>query len=886
MSSTGDKQTSPSPALNDSGAVPRRRFLIATGLLFLVTLAAYHNTFQHPFIFDDIASIQDNTSIRQWGTALAPDMKNGETASGRPVLNLSFALNYKISGAGVWSYHAGNLLIHWLAGLALLGIVRRTLLLPGLRERFGDAAFMLGWLAAAIWLVHPLATESVTYMVQRVESLMALFYLLTLYGFIRAATNINFQKRLDFPNGGTASVPSASPRDGRHGGRPSKGQNTKENWYKVWNDARCESASIDSRPSQIVNYLWLGVSWLSCLAGMATKEVMVSAPVMIVLYDAAFIAGSIREALRRRWRRHAAHALTWIPLALLVASAGGRGGTVGFSADSEITWWPYALTQCWAFVRYLHLSFIPHPLVFDYGLFVYARALEVWWQMLFVLVFVAACFLLYWKRPRAGWLGLFYLAALAPTTTVIPVVTQVVAEHRMYLPLTAVVASVVLAGYHFLSRRVLWAGIPVVALFAVMTFERNKVYVDDDTLWTDVVRKYPVSARANGNYGNMLVRLGRAGEGLPYLEKAVALHPSRGDHYNNLGHAHAAIGNYEKAIYYYEQAGGRKVSREDIFYTNYCQALLKLRRFDEAMTVGRRLLAADPGGTAALVIMGNVHFAKNNLAGAEECFKKALEIDDKNPEAWNNRGNIKALEGGKLEEALEYYKKAAALAPASADIQDNVARLLSQLGRWQEAIPYFEAELAAGPPDDGPARLGHADALYAAKRHAEAAAQYKLCLEKDLGQQRHVGGRVAALMAQGDTEAARLLAQAMVDAVPGNPANRFLLANILVALGRGGDGLPHYEEALRADPSRTSVRYNYAVALTQCGRYAEAIEHYEEALKSDPGQALLRLGYSIALEKLGRIQDAVAQAREALRLQPGLQEARQHLERLSRLEAR
>ncbi len=830
MSLTRDKQTRPSPVLNGSGAVPRRHLLIATGLLFLVTLAAYHDTFRCPFVFDDVQSIRDNTSIRQWSTALDPGMTNGETASGRPVLNLTFAINYKISGAGVWSYHAGNLLIHWLAGLALLGIVRRTLLLPGPRGRFGDSAFMIGWLVAAIWLVHPLATESVTYMVQRAESLMALFYLLTLYGFIRASTQ---------PGGGATR-----------------------------------------------RLLWPGLSWLACLAGMATKEVMVSAPVMILLYDAAFVAGSLRESLRRRWRWHAAYALTWIPLALLAAGAGSRGGTVGFSADSEITWWPYALTQCWAFVRYLYLSFIPHPLVFDYGLFVYTSATEVWWRILFVAVFVAACFLLYWKRPRAGWLGLFYLAVLAPTTTVIPVVTQVVAEHRMYLPLAAVVAAVVLAGYRFFGRRVLWAGIPVVVLFAAMTFERNKVYVDDDTLWTDVVRKYPVSARANGNYGNMLVRLGRAGEALPYLEKAVALHPSRGDHYNNLGHAYAKTGDYEKAVYYYEQAAGRKVSREDIFYTNYCQALMKLGRFDEAMEAGRRLLAADPGSTAGLVIMGNVHFARDNLAAAEECFKKALEIDGENPEAWNNRGNIKAREGGKLDVALDYYKKAAALAPGNADIQDNVARLLSQLGRWQEAIPYFEAELAAGPPGDGQARLGYADALHAAKRYAEAAAQYKICLEKDPGKQRHVGGRAAALMAQGDTEAARLLAQAMADAVPGNPANRFLLANILVALERSEESLPHYEEALRADPSRASIHYNYAVALTQCGRHAEAVAHYEAALKAAPDQAVVRHGYAVALEKLGRVQEALAQTREALRLEPGLQEARQNLERLSRLETK
>ncbi|MDR1010521.1 MAG: hypothetical protein LBM04_05260 [Opitutaceae bacterium] len=144
-------------------AVTKQQMLLATAALLVIVLAAYGNTFHCPFIFDDVYSIEDNMSIREWRTALTPDLKIGETASGRPVLNLTLAINYKISGLDVWSYHAGNLLIHFLAGLALFGVVRRTLLLPALRERFGQNAFMLGWLVAAIWLAHPLATESVTY---------------------------------------------------------------------------------------------------------------------------------------------------------------------------------------------------------------------------------------------------------------------------------------------------------------------------------------------------------------------------------------------------------------------------------------------------------------------------------------------------------------------------------------------------------------------------------------------------------------------------------------------------------------------------------------------------------------------------------------------------
>jgi hypothetical protein len=153
-------------------------------VLVLAALATYRNSFASPFVFDDRTSIEENQSIRRlWplGPVLSPPC-NGETVGGRPLLNLSFALNYALGGLDVRGYHAANLAIHLAAALLLLGVVRRTLLLPGLRERFGGAATPLALAAALLWMVHPLQTESVTYIVQRAESLCGCFYLLTLYG--------------------------------------------------------------------------------------------------------------------------------------------------------------------------------------------------------------------------------------------------------------------------------------------------------------------------------------------------------------------------------------------------------------------------------------------------------------------------------------------------------------------------------------------------------------------------------------------------------------------------------------------------------------------------------------------------------------------------------
>ncbi len=118
----------------------RRRPLVGAGIIIVAALGAYHNSFSGPFIFDDIASITKNYNIRQlWPIWEVFPAQPGATVAGRPVLSLSFALNYQISGLGVWSYHAVNLAVHILAALTLLGIVRRTLLCEKLRARFGQA---------------------------------------------------------------------------------------------------------------------------------------------------------------------------------------------------------------------------------------------------------------------------------------------------------------------------------------------------------------------------------------------------------------------------------------------------------------------------------------------------------------------------------------------------------------------------------------------------------------------------------------------------------------------------------------------------------------------------------------------------------------------------
>ena len=170
------------------GSPSSLHLLIAVVVLAAAGVAAYWNSFAGAMVFDDLQAIRDNPSIRHLadlGAVLAPPADS--PTAGRPLVNLTLAINYAISGTDLWSYHAVNLVIHLLAALVLMGVVRRTLLTAPLVKTLGPVALALGAGAALVWMLHPVQTEAVTYLTQRSESLGGLLYLLTLYCVIRGA---------------------------------------------------------------------------------------------------------------------------------------------------------------------------------------------------------------------------------------------------------------------------------------------------------------------------------------------------------------------------------------------------------------------------------------------------------------------------------------------------------------------------------------------------------------------------------------------------------------------------------------------------------------------------------------------------------------------------
>src|SRR5215469_9201814 len=160
--------------------------LAALGFLALAAWVAYRGALDGPFIFDDHESIVDNPDVRQFVATLRENPRTDTVAAvGRPLLRVTFWLNYTLGGLEVRGYHVLNLVLHILAAWTLWALARRILTSPQLRDRYGQASWGLALAIALLWTVHPLQTESVTYVVQRAEVLGGWFYLLTLYGVAR-----------------------------------------------------------------------------------------------------------------------------------------------------------------------------------------------------------------------------------------------------------------------------------------------------------------------------------------------------------------------------------------------------------------------------------------------------------------------------------------------------------------------------------------------------------------------------------------------------------------------------------------------------------------------------------------------------------------------------
>ncbi|MCY3004327.1 MAG: tetratricopeptide repeat protein, partial [Planctomycetota bacterium] len=482
------------PTPKDASMLARWLALLSPLVVALLALAAFSNGADGVFVFDDHIDITDNVAIREPWPPWRVILDQGQSGvSGRPLVALSYALNHEAFGYATPGWHWTNVVVHLLVALAVLGCVRRALELPRFAARWGTRARWIALVVASTFAVHPFATGVVMYRGQRVESMMALFFALTLYAAFRSF------------------------------------------------------ASPDSKG-------WRRLAVLACWLGTGCKEVIVGAPLLVLLFDALFVSGSWKGALAARRGMYAGLFASWLAIVALVVLAQGRSESVGFDYG-HVGLWSYLTTQAWAVPEYLRLCLWPNPLVFDYGTQPVVDVGSWLPGALVVLTLLAATAYGLLRRNGLAFLGAVWFVILAPTSSFLPIVTELVVKHRAYLPSAAVHLALVLAVATLLERlpsaaRVAAAAIAlgVVGTFAALTHARNEVYKSELGLWADTVAKVPHNARAQACYGNDLRVAGRVDEAGERYKEAARLDPENPDWAANWGTWLLDRGRYDEAI--------------------------------------------------------------------------------------------------------------------------------------------------------------------------------------------------------------------------------------------------------------------------------------------------------------------------------------------------
>jgi len=425
---------------------------------------------------------------------------------------------------------------------------------------------------------------------------------------------------------------------------------------------------------------------------MATKETVATAPIVVLLYDRTFVSGSFAAA----WRRHRAVyfglAATWVLLAVLVAAAHGRGGSVGLDRGAD--WGDYALTQGWAVLHYLRLVVWPAPLVFDYGTGVMSPAAALPYAAAALGLLVIAAFALR-RWPVAGFLGCAFFAILAPSSGLVPIVTEVAAEHRMYLALAAVSVGWVLildwlVGWGRSSalgttrstsgvRIALALCLALAGALSVATARRNEDYRDPIRLWQSAADAVPSNPRAQANLAEALAEAGRYPEAAARCREALRIAPRDAQVWLNLGDYEAAAGEGAQAIAAYETSLGIEPNSADA-QVNLGVLLARAGRGDDALAHLRLAVRLRPGEEAAHLWLGNLLAQQGQIPAAEQEFGAAARLRPDDPLAHNNWGSA-LFQLGRLPEAAEQFEAALRLRPDYDSARAALARVRAQMAR-------------------------------------------------------------------------------------------------------------------------------------------------------------------------------------------------------------
>ena len=572
-------------------------------MLFLVLsvfsvlgLLLYSETFESPFIFDDLERITENHDIRITNLNIESilDAAFGkQSAKARPVGNITFALNHYVHQYNVEGYHIVNIVIHILAGVFLFIFIQTTLNLPSLRAEV-DHSFTIAFFAALLWLVHPVQTQSVTYIVQRLNSLAALFYILAFWLYVK----------------------------GRLVEQPGK------------------------------KWSWFGSAALAWIFALGSKQNAATLPFLVFLYEWYFF-----QDLSKTWFKSNLKYLVFtvvlfgvVVFLYLGLAPWEKINKLNDFSRGEFTLVERILTQPRVIAYYLSLIFFPHPsrLNLDYD-FPLSNSLfnpMTTLPSVVVIVGLVGVALYLAKRQRLiSFCLLWFFGNLVIESSIIPL--AIIFEHRLYLPsmLFCLIPVVLLFRYVKINWLRIGALCAVAIVFSAWTYQRNAVWQNELSLWSDVVKKSPNKARPQLNLGLAISKRGNILEAEKQYRQAVRLDPGY-----------------------------------DLAHFNLASVLQKQGKNAEAVKHFKAAIQIRPAYVEAHNNLGMIFLKQGKTNDAIKQLQEALRFNPNHAKAHNNLGLVLEKQG-KINEAIDHFRLALKISPDLAEAQLNLgAALAKQLG--------------------------------------------------------------------------------------------------------------------------------------------------------------------------------------------------------------
>jgi Tfp pilus assembly protein PilF len=420
---------------------------------------------------------------------------------------------------------------------------------------------------------------------------------------------------------------------------------------------------------------------------------------MVPIWDFLMLGGPWRAMLARRWRLYAGLAATWAIVAGILAFA-PRSGSVGFGLHG-VSPWDYLGTEAGVIAHYLRLAFVPWPLSLDYEWRIATSLGDVLAPALIVAPLLGATAWGLLRRAPWSFAGVWFFLILAPTSSVVPIVTEVAADHRMYVPLAAIVGCTVLA-VAWLAQRFLTA--PAVRLVAVgataivvvalgtLTHARNADYSSQERVYAKDVATRPSNARARSNLASVLIDQGRPAEAEPLLRDAIRLEPDYPDAYANLGVAYVVEGRTEDALPMFERAIALAPEYPAI-WRNYGETLASVGRYADAARAFRKALPSSPddpdlleGLAWVLATAPDVSVRDGKTAVA--LARRAAQLSGEAPNVLDTLAAAHA-ESGEFADAVANAERALALA-RSGNHSDLIPQIELRLDLYRHRQPYRE----------------------------------------------------------------------------------------------------------------------------------------------------------------------------------------------------